>query len=65
MMIAFCLAVAAALLSVYGCKVAFDIPSAAGAGAAGSIVLVGSGVMGIVSILLFGITIGLAIAQQS
>lgn len=61
-MIAFCFAVAALLLSVWGWKVAFDIPSAAGAGAAGSIVLLGSGIMGVASVLLFGVTIGLAIS---
>lgn len=63
MMTAFIFAVMFLLLSAWSWKVALSIPSAAGAGAAGSIVLLACGICGVISLVCFGVTIGIAIAS--
>lgn len=65
MMVSFCIAVAALFASVGSYKTALGIPTAAGAGAAGSVVLLFSFACGVASVFCFGITVGLAIAARS
>ncbi len=60
-MITFCVAVAGVFASVLLFKQAMEISPVAGAGAAGSIILLASALSGVSAIFLFGVTLGLGI----
>lgn len=60
-MVAWGIAIALGLLCVAVCKFALSIPSAAGAGAPGSILLLISFLCGVASIFCFGLATGFAL----
>lgn len=58
MLIAFCAGCACLMAGAAAWKYGLDIPSAAGAGAPGSIMMLVGGVLWVVSIFLFGMSAG-------